>query len=164
MKRNKVWIFSAFFSVVALFSGCFNKSKPVEIKVFFPNYTWNRFVPMDAKFEIDKTDKMYEVAVSLSVIDGFEQVEEVPVEMVITSPDGQENIVNKTIVVKKDGKYFGKASGDVWTTEIIVYPEKQFSQAGTYSVYIQNRTQYYDLYKTESLSFIVRPAKKAKNE
>jgi len=161
MKYNKVWNFLVFFSVTVLFSGC--KPKPIELKVYFPNYTWDRFEPMEATFEINKINRVYEVAVSLGVVDGFE-LEEVPLEMVITSPDGQENIINRTIAVKKDGNYLGKAYGDVWTTELVIYPEKQFSSVGTYSVHIKNRTHYRDLYKTESLSFIVRPGKKIKNE
>ena len=159
MQKNKVCFFSVFFGVIVLFSGCFNKTKPTEIKVFFANCTWNRFAPMDATFEINNVNKSYEVAVSLSVQDGFE-LDEVPLEIVITSPDGQRNILNKTILIKKDGQYAGKVYGDVWTMEQIVYSEKQFSQTGTYSVYIANRTQYYDLYHTESLAFVVRSVKK----
>ena len=158
MKHNNVWIFSVFISIIALFSGCSDGRETTEIKVVFPNSVWNRFAPMEAKFEIINTNKTYEVAVSLGVMNGF-ALDDVPFEMVITSPDGQENIINKTIVVKKEGKHVGKIYGDVWTTEQIVYPAKQFSQAGTYAVFIQNRTQYYDLQKTESLSFIVRPVK-----
>ena len=163
MGYNKVFWKVVFFSIIILFSGC--KPKPTEIKVYFPNHIWDYFNQMDATFEIDKINRVYEVAVSLGVVDGFE-LEEVPLEMVITSPDGQENIINTTIVVKKDGNYLGKVYGDIWTTELVVYSEKQFSSIGTYSVHIQNRTHYRDLYKTESLSFIVRPGKKTrvKNE
>ena len=159
MKGNRVCIGILFFSVLSLFSGCLDKSKPTEIKVVFPNGVWNRFSPMDAVFEIKDVNKTYEIAVSLGVVNGFE-LDNVPIEMLITSPDGQQNIINRTIVVKKDGNYMGKAYGDVWTTKLVVYKEKQFSEVGTYSVYIENRTQYYELYKTESLSFSVRPVKK----
>jgi len=159
MKYNKIQITLVCMFVIVLFSGCFNRPKHTEIKVSFANHTWNRFEPMDATFDIDKTDKTYEVAVYLGVIDGFE-LDNVPLEIVITSPSGQKNILDRTVIVKKDGNYLGKAYGDVWTTRQIVYPAKQFSHAGTYAVSIQNRTQYYDLYNTESLTFIVRPVKK----
>ena len=159
MKQNRVWIFGVFFSIISLFSGCSDKSEVTEIKVVFPNSIWNRFAPMDTEFEVNNVDKTYEVVVSLSVIDGF-ALEEVPLEIVITSPDGQQNIINRTIIIKKEENYVGKVYGDVWTTEQVVYSAKQFSQVGTYSVYIENRTQYYDLPKTVSLSFIVRPVKK----
>lgn len=159
MKHSKSWIFLVIFSATILFSGCFKNSKPTEIKVVFPNATWNRFAPMDAQFEIDKLDKEYEIVVYLRVIKGFE-LEEVPIEIVITSPDGQQNIMDRNIMIKKDGNYIGNAVGDVWTSELLVYSAKQFPQTGTYSIFIQNRTQYYDLHNTESLSFVVRLAKK----
>ena len=161
MKHSNVFWSVVLFSVTVLFHGC--KPKPIELKVYFPNYTWNRFEPMEVTFEIDKINFVYEVTVNLGVVDGFE-LENVPIEMVITSPDGQENIINKVIPVKKGGNYLGNAYGDIWTTELLIYPEKKFSRAGTYSVLIQNRTQYYELYKTESLFFIVRPVKRAKSE
>ena len=159
MRRNRVWFLGLAVCVIALFSVSCGGSKPTEIKVVFPSHVWNRFMPMDAKFEVTNVKKTYEVAVRLSVIKGFE-LDYVPIEMVITAPDGQENIINRTFAVKKDGNYLGKAYGDVWTTEVIIYPDKQFTQAGTYSVYIENRTQYYELLNTESLAFIVRPVKK----
>ena len=159
MRGNKICIGIVFFSVLSLFSGCSNKPTTTEIKVVFPNHVWNRFAPMDATFEIVDVNKTYEIAVGLSVVNGFEW-DNVPIEMVITSPDGQQNIVNRTIAVKKDGNYVGEAFGDVWATKLVVYKEKQFSEAGTYSIYIENRTQYYELYKTESLSFSVRTVKK----
>ena len=50
--------------------------------------------------------------------------------------------------------------GNTWTVEIPVYSQKEFSQEGKYSISIQNRTQYYDLPKVESLSLSVHPVKK----
>jgi hypothetical protein len=162
MQNRKVWIFSLFFGLIVLLSGCFNV-KPTEIKVVFGNAVWNRFMPMDATFEIKKVNTVYEIAVSLSVVEGFE-LEEVPLEIVLTAPDGQQNIVQRTLLIKREGNYTGKVHENIRTTERVIYPSKQFSQAGTYSVYIQNLTQYYELDKVESLSFIVRPAEKVKEE
>jgi len=161
MKQNRSWKWVVVVSVTVLFSGCFNRTTKTDVKIFFPDNTWNRFSVLDAKFEITNIDKTYEVAVNLGVFDGFE-LDEVPLEIVITAPDGQENILNRTMVVKNDGKYLGNAYGDVWTTKLVIYTEKEFSQVGTYSIFIQNRTQYYDLYKAASLEFTVRPIGKVK--
>ena len=159
MKQNKIWIFGVFFSIIGLFLGCLDRADVTEIKVVFPNSIWNRFAPMDAEFEIKNVNKTYEVVASLSIIDGFE-LNEVPLEIIIDSPNGQQNIINRTIVIKRDGNYVGKAYGDVWTTEQTIYSARQFPHTGTYSVRIGNRTQYYHLHNTVSLSFIVRPVKK----
>ena len=171
MKQNKIEIISLLSSIIVIIAMLlliflpkyYHKSTKTEIKVTFANHTWNRFAPMDAEFTITNKKKTYEVAVSLGVVNGFE-LDNVPLEIVITAPNGQKNILDRTIVVKKDGNYLGKAYGDVWTTELVIYREKQFSAEGTYTVSIQNRTQYYDLENVESLVFSVRPAKKMKNE
>jgi len=162
MKNSKFRFFAVFCAVIALFSGCF-KTKPTEVKHTFAGSVWNRFDVREATFEISNVNKTYEVAVSLGIIDGF-ALDNVPLEIVITSPDGQQNIINTTMAVRKDGNYLGKVYGDIWTTELTIYREKQFLQAGEYTVAIQNRTQYYDLENVESLAFSVRPMKKMKNE
>ena len=147
--------FMVFFVLVAA-AGCSEFS--TEIKVVFPYNAWNRFKPMEASFEITDLKKTYEVKVAVGVVDGFEH-EILPLEIVITSPSGQQNILGKTLAIKKDGQYIGKARGDIWTSTLVIYPFKQFSEAGTYSVQILNRTQYFDLQKVESLSFEVNSVK-----
>ena len=121
---------------------------------------WNRFKPSGGIFFIEDVGKQYEVKVELSVMDGFEY-NLIPVEIVITSPSGQTNVLNKNLIVKdKEGNHIGKAVGDVWTVEQIIYPNKEFTEKGEYSVSIQHRTQYYDLLKVKSISFSVASLKK----
>ena len=164
MKQNRSWKWVVLFSVTVLFSSCLENFKypaKTAIKTVYNGYKWNRFAPLEGKFEISHVNRTYELAFSLSVVDGFE-LDEVPLEIVITSPDGQENVLNRTMEVKKDGNYVGTAYGDIWTTKLIIYPEKEFLQAGTYSVFIQNRTQYYDLEKVASLEFTVHAVGRVK--
>ena len=141
---------------------CSSKKHEKEINVYFSNCIWNRFAPLDAVFNISDIKKSYDVAVKLSVLDGF-QLNYIPIEIVITSPSGQKNILNKIIVLKDDNNnHIGKVYGDEWTVEHIIYTGKEFTEQGDYSIFIQNRTQYYDLPKVKSLSFIVTPSKKNK--
>jgi gliding motility-associated lipoprotein GldH len=159
---NKVITGLLFAICVSLLYSCSSKEDKTEIKIAFPNYKWNRFAPMDTTFVVSNINRTYDVSVGLSVLDGFEH-SRVPVEIVITSPDGQENIINKVIVLKdENNKYTGAVYGDVWTVEQSIYSHKEFMEEGTYRVFIQNRTQYYDLFKTVSLSFIISPSKPQK--
>jgi hypothetical protein len=138
------------------------KEDKTEITVLFPNYTWNRFKPMDTTFIVSNTEKAYEIRVALSVLDGFEH-NHIPLEIVIVSPSGQKNIINRVIAVKdKNNRHIGNVYGDVWTVEQTVYPYKEFSEAGEYVVRIHNRTQYYELFRAVSLSFIIFPTKEQK--
>ena len=121
---------------------------------------WNRFKPSEGIFFIEDVGKQYEIKVELSVMDGFEY-NQIPIEIVITSPSGQKNILNKILVIKnKEGNHVGKVEGDVWTVEQIIYPNKEFTEKGEYAVSVQHRTQYYDLFKVKSVSFSVASLKK----
>ena len=146
--------------ILFLAGGCSSKKDKTEIKISFPNHIWNRFQPVDTVFYISETKKAYNVSLSLSVTDGF-KLDIIPLEIVITSADGQQNIINKKLAVKdKEGRHIGNAYGDTWTVEMPVYSQKEFSEKGKYSISIQNRSQYYDLPKVESLSLKVVPMKK----
>ena len=154
--------FAAIFIITCagMIFSCSSKKDETKISVYFPNNTWNRFAPMDAVFKVDNLKKKYDVSIELSVFNGFNHAV-IPVEIVITSPSGQKNILNKDIVIKdKDDNHIGNVYGDIWTVERVIYTGKEFSEAGEYSIFIQNRTHYYDLPKVKSLSFIVKPSKK----
>jgi hypothetical protein len=93
-------------------------------------------------------------------MDGF-KLDRVPFETVITSPDGQQNILNRVFVTKNDeGHHIGTVHGDVWTVRQSIYTDKEFTEAGEYRISIQNRTQYFELFKTESLHISIIPVKK----
>ncbi len=158
MRRFSVILF--FFTCVVVVSSCSSKRHETNIKVQFSNCIWNRFEPMDTVFTISNIKKAYDVTVELSVLNGFEH-SRIPIEIVITSPSGQQNILNKVLVMKDEqDNHIGKVYGDTWTVQQIIYSHKEFTEEGKYSVTIQNRTQYYDLPKVESLSFIITPSKK----
>ena len=148
---------------VMFLTGCSNKATKITTTTF-SNAVWNRFAPIEETFLITNTKKMYDIKVELSVVDGFAH-STIPIEIAITSPDGQENILNKTIVIKdKEGKHIGNVFGDIWTVELPIYQGKEFSQEGEYSISIQNRSQYYDLIGVESLTFSIIPTGKKKKE
>jgi len=151
--------------VLVLFLGrCSSRGNETTIVVNFPNTVWNRFAPVDTVFAIENTKKLYDLKVELSVADGFAH-STIPIEIAITSPNGQENILNKIIVVKdKAGKHIGNVFGNTWTVELPIYQGKEFSKEGEYNIFIQNRSQYYDLIGVESLTFTVIPSRKKKNE
>ena len=150
-----------FVCAVGVISCKYGGFKSYETKIISEfSGVWNRFKPLEGSFDIENLRKQYEVKVELSVINGFEY-NQIPVEIVITSPSGQKNIINKILVIKdKEGNHIGKAEGDVWTIEQIIYPNKEFTELGKYEVSIQNRTQYYELFKVKSLSFTVASLKK----
>jgi gliding motility-associated lipoprotein GldH len=160
--RNFSTITVVFICAGMLFS-CSNKNK-TEITVEFANQIWNRFAPLEGVFMIENIKKQYEIKVALSVINGF-AYDQIPLEIVITSPSGQTNVLNKIVVIKdKEDKHIGNVVGDVWTIEQVIYSHKEFTEEGEYAVSVQNRTQYYELFKVKSLSFTVTSLNKKKTE
>ncbi|MDR1181422.1 MAG: hypothetical protein LBL13_05555 [Bacteroidales bacterium] len=155
----KITVSLLFFTCVSFLLSCSSKEEKTEIKIQFPNHIWNRFEPMDTTFTVSNTKMIYDVSVELSVLNGFEH-SRVPIEVVITSPSGQKNIVNKIIAVKDNqNNHIGNVYGDTWTVEQTIYSHKEFTEEGVYALSIQNRTQYYELFPVVSLSFVISPAK-----
>ena len=148
--------------ILFLTIACSSKKDKTEIKVSFPKHIWNRLQPVDTVFYISDTKKIYDVSIKLSITDGF-KLDIIPLEIVVVSPDGQQNIINKTFAVKdNEGNHIGNVFGDTWTVELPIYQEKEFSTEGKYAISISNRTQYYDLPKVESIIISIVPAKKIK--
>ncbi|MDR0367587.1 MAG: gliding motility lipoprotein GldH [Bacteroidales bacterium] len=146
--------------ILLLGVGCSSKKDTTEITVFFPNYIWNRFEPVDTVFTVSDANKVYDVSLMLSIMDGF-KLDMIPLEIVITSPDGQENIITKTFALKdKEGNHIGSVFGNTWTVELPVYTQKEFQPEGKYTISILNRTQYYDLPLVKSLSLKIFSVKK----
>jgi len=140
------------------------KKTETKANAIFANGIWNRFEPLEGTFIISNMKRQYDVKFELSVLNGFEH-SRVPIEVVITSPSGQKNIINKILVTKdNDDNHIGNVHGDVWTIEQIIYSNKEFTEEGEYSFSVQNRTQYYELFRVKSVAFSVTVAKKKKNE
>ncbi|MDR2409461.1 MAG: hypothetical protein LBE13_15280 [Bacteroidales bacterium] len=159
---SKIIVNVLFFICVSFLFSCSSKKDKTEIKIQFPHHVWNRFEPMDTTFTVSDIKKVYDIAVALSVMNGFEH-SAIPLEIVITSPSGQKNIINRVIAVKdKENNHTGEVYGDVWTVEQTIYSHKEFMEEGDYSIRIHNRTQYYELFQVVSLSFIISPAETKK--
>jgi len=162
---RKFWmVLFAVVCVLGLSSCNWNQTEMKSSKTF-PNDIWNRFELLEGKFTISNVKKQYDIKVGLSVLNGFEQ-SRIPIEVVIISPSGQTNILNQILVTKDNAdNYVGKVYGNVWTIEQTIYANKEFTEEGEYSFSVQNRTQYYELFKVKSVSFSVSVSKKQlKNE
>ncbi|MDR0604121.1 MAG: hypothetical protein LBG80_07460 [Bacteroidales bacterium] len=160
---SKVIVNVLFFICVLFLCSCSPKKGKTELKIQFPNQVWNRLEPVDTTFTVSNIEKAYDITVALSVLNGFE-LNYIPLEVVITAPSGQKNIIpNIGITLKdKENNHIGTVYGDVWTVEQTVYSHKEFTEEGNYSIRIHNRTQYYELFKVVSMSLIISPAETKK--
>lgn len=125
-------------------TGC-NKQKPIyEKTISFPNYEWNRFNILEFSPEIKKIKKSYAFTLVLTYKEGY-PYETLPVNTILTYPDGQKNIIRYVFLIKKDNAFIGNKEGSLRHIEAVIHPDKTFSEAGIYTFSVQQLTQYYDL-------------------
>lgn len=126
----------------------------------FSGNIWNHFVPITDTFSITNTRTAYDMDIHLSVWDNFEH-SLIPIQIILTYPDGQENVFTKYLSVKDiEGKHLGDVTGDVWTVSMNVFTNRTFAHEGNYTIDIQNTTQYYDLPNVQSVSYTLYTHKK----
>jgi len=131
-------------SFIICFSAC-NKQKPIyERTISFPNYQWNRFNTLEFTPEIKKLKKSYTFTLVITYKEGY-LYETLPVNTVLTYPNGQKNIIRHVFLIKKDNAYIGNKEGNQRQIEAVIHPDKIFSDAGVYAFSVQQLTQYYDL-------------------
>lgn len=160
MNRSSLTLLLILF--VGLFYGC-HFSHTQEKAHFFSGSVWNRFVPFEDTLKIEHPDLVYDLNIQLSVWNTFEH-SLIPLQVIITYPNGQESVFVKHLSIKDlDGNFLGSAKGDIWTTNIDVFSEREFPEKGNYIINIQNLTQYYDLPKVSAISFTLNGQKPKKN-
>ncbi len=139
------------------FSSCSSKKPIYEQTVNFPNYQWNRFNILEFSPEIKKTKKTYDFAVILTYQEGY-PYETLPINTVLTYPNGQKNILRRVILIKNEQGYLGNKEGKLRRIETIIHTGKKFSEVGKYTFTVQQLTQYYDLENIASIRCKVSPS------
>lgn len=145
--------------VVLVSCGCRPKQPILEETVSFTNHAWNRFNKVPFKIAVRNPDTYYDILLRVSFIDGF-PYDEIPVNTVLKSPDGQVNVMRKVLGTHNaDGGYAGSVYGDVWTVEKAVHSHRKFGKEGEYTFEVEHLTQYYDLEGIVSVGCVVVPSK-----
>ncbi|MDD2621560.1 MAG: hypothetical protein WC142_07200 [Bacteroidales bacterium] len=137
-------LISLWILVLIGFSSCENKKITYEKTVNFPNYQWNRFNTLEFTPEIKKLKKIHEFTIVLRYQEGY-PYETLPVNTVLTYPDGQKNILRYVFAIKNEQGYIGLKEGNTRQLEAVIYTDKTFAEKGVYTFSIQQLTQYYDL-------------------
>lgn len=157
MKIRKI-VCVAFAALLCI--GCHSKKPVFEETVNFSKHAWNRFNVLDFQPQLKGTDVYYDVEVTVHYADNFEY-SEIPLNIVMKSPGGQVNVMRKVLGTRKaDGSREGSVYGDTWSVSKTVFSHRQFKEAGTYSIQVHHRTQYFDLRGIEGVSCTIKPSEK----
>jgi len=125
-----------FFTSVLLLSGC-NKSVIYKEYHTFENYTWPRFEKIRFTIPVETAGTTADIVFTLRHITQY-PYPDLPVNIVMTTPSGEERVLEKDIRLTDDkGEFTGDVAGDLWDYETPLWPSFYFADKGNYTVEIE---------------------------
>ncbi len=128
-------LFSALFLILA-----FSCQKGIIYKEYhkFDNYTWKRFEKVKFSIAVEEARTTADIVLTIRHITQY-PYDNLPVNIILTTPSGEERIVEKDIQLKDENDAFkGDVAGDLWDVEEILWPKFYFTEAGTYELELEN--------------------------
>ncbi|MCX6284018.1 MAG: hypothetical protein NTW31_07280 [Bacteroidetes bacterium] len=114
------------------------REKPVEKRILFPGKSWQRYHILKYEFPISEMGKSYDVIFELRLAKTF-AYDELPLNMVLNTPSGEERIREYQLQVKsKNGSFTGTLSGDTCITRLVLKRNLYCSGKGILKVEIEN--------------------------
>ncbi len=104
----------------------------------FDNYTWGRFDKVKFDIPIDEQGLNADIILSVRYLEQF-PYEILPINIVLTTPSGEERIVEKEIRIKDESNAFrGSVAGSYWDIDETLWKSFYFNQKGTYTIELEN--------------------------
>jgi gliding motility-associated lipoprotein GldH len=104
----------------------------------FNNYTWGRFDKVKFEISIDEEGFTGDIILSVRYLDQF-PYEILPVNVVLTTPSGEERIIEREIKIKDENNTFrGSVAGSYWDIEEPLWKGFYFNKKGTYVIELEN--------------------------
>lgn len=122
----------------------------------FENYTWNRFDKVTFNISLDKADLSGDIILSIRYLEQF-PYDEIPMQVNLRTPSGEERIIERTIKVKDDkGNFKGSVAGSFWDLEETLWKSFYFNQEGIYIIEIENINPHVGIPGIVDLGLIVK--------
>ncbi|MCQ2284480.1 MAG: hypothetical protein MJZ57_06220 [Bacteroidales bacterium] len=151
-----------------LFSSCVKNKKNIQkedivVTHEFPNGNWAfEEEVLDLGFDITDTIHAYRIEFSLNYDSTANTIDELPVTITLTGPDGMETFVSSKFnfdpKVNKDITPTGQ--GSICNMNLIAFPKKNLNQVGHYNINFYRKATKADNYGLNSLTMRVVPVKK----
>ena len=104
----------------------------------FDNYTWQRFDKLTFNIPIEKSGTTGDIVLTTRHITQY-PYPNLPLYIILNTPSGEERILEKDIyLLDLEGNFKGDAAGDLWDVEETLWPRFYFTEAGTYTIEIEN--------------------------
>lgn len=104
----------------------------------FNNYTWHRFDKVTFNIPVEQAGTTADIVLTIRHITQY-PYPNLPIYIILNTPSGEERILDKDIRLKDyDGNFKGSVAGDLWDVEEILWPGFYFTEAGTYTIELEN--------------------------
>ena len=104
----------------------------------FENYTWKRFDKVKFDVAIKEAGITGDIVFTIRHITQY-PYPNLPVNVILTTPSGEERILELDIRLKDyNDKFIGSVAGDLWDVEEVLWPSFYFTEAGVYRVEFEN--------------------------
>lgn len=133
---NRPILLFALFSLIIL-SSCQKKTIFREFHEF-ENYQWGRFDKVKFEIPIENEGISADITLAVRHLDVY-PYNDLPINLILTTPTGEERIIEKTIVLKDEsGKFKGSVAGSYWDQEEVLWKSFYFNRKGTYILELEN--------------------------
>ena len=149
-----------FFAVLSmLFSGC-DSNKPISQMYNFKNATWERFKLLNFELAVKTTRHTYDLSLEVRYNENFHE-KTLPVNVVMTTPDGEQRIKEYTFFLKdKDGNFQGTKNGEIFQMMIPIRNDVRFYKTGVCKFEIENLNPKYFTPGIIEMGVVMERAKK----
>lgn len=104
----------------------------------FNNYTWSRFDKVRFDIPIEQAGMEADIIFMVRHITQY-PYDNLPVNFILTTPSGEERIMEKEIRIKdENGDFTGSGAGDLWDVEEKLWPGFYFTEPGKYTIEVEN--------------------------
>ena len=142
-------------------NGVFSKKvKEITVAHTFPNTNW-AFEEQVLTFDFDNPDTTanYQISFILNYDPQTITMEEIPVTVTLTAPNGMESFVTSTFRLKETDALTINESDGSRNQELVVFPKKDLRMSGRYSVSMYRKAVKADNYGFKKLSLRVKEVK-----
>lgn len=157
---KKILLFAV---LIVLISGC-DSNKPVSQVYNFKNATWERFKLLNFELPVENTRHRYDFSLMVRYSEKFPETT-LPVNVVMTTPEGEERIKEYTFFIKdKDGKFTGTPVDGVYQMVIPLRGDVRFGKKGSCKFEIENLTPKYLTSGIIEMGVVMERAKEKKEQ
>lgn len=110
----------------------------VEHKKLSPEVEWLKEDQKEFQIPIEDKNKTYKMSVSFRYANGY-QFQTAKLKVTEISPSGKEQTYDYSLKVREDnGDYIGDPGYDIWDSEHLVEPTKQYDETGEYTYIVEH--------------------------